>query len=62
MCRRAFWRGDEFVHSRHALRFEGLIFEEAGLDPTVVVGGRVDALGSNARFGKSDYLGSVGGG
>jgi UDP-N-acetylmuramate--alanine ligase len=27
-----------------------------GLDPTVVVGGRVDALGSNARLGKSHYL------
>ncbi len=27
-----------------------------GLDPTVVVGGRVDALGSNARIGKSKYL------
>ena len=27
-----------------------------GLDPTVVVGGRVDALGSNARVGKSQYL------
>ena len=27
-----------------------------GLDPTVVVGGRVDALGSNARIGKSRYL------
>jgi UDP-N-acetylmuramate--alanine ligase len=27
-----------------------------GLDPTVVVGGRVDALGSNARIGKSEYL------
>ena len=27
-----------------------------GLDPTVVVGGRVDALGSNARFGNSHYL------
>ena len=26
------------------------------LDPTVVVGGRVDALGSNARVGKSRYL------
>jgi UDP-N-acetylmuramate--alanine ligase len=25
-------------------------------DPTVVVGGRVDALGSNARLGKSQYL------
>ena len=27
-----------------------------GLDPTVVVGGRVDALGSNARLGSSRYL------
>jgi UDP-N-acetylmuramate--alanine ligase len=27
-----------------------------GLDPTVVVGGRVDAMGSNARLGKSEYL------
>ncbi len=28
----------------------------ASLDPTVVVGGRVDALGSNARLGTSQYL------
>jgi UDP-N-acetylmuramate--alanine ligase len=27
-----------------------------GLDPTVVVGGRVAAMGSNARVGKSQYL------
>jgi UDP-N-acetylmuramate--alanine ligase len=27
-----------------------------GLDPTVVVGGRVNALGSNARLGSSQYL------
>ncbi len=27
-----------------------------GFDPTVVVGGRVDAMGSNARLGKSQYL------
>src|SRR5258707_3255567 len=27
-----------------------------GLDRTVVVGGRVDAMGSNARLGKSQYL------
>ena len=27
-----------------------------GLDPTVVMGGRVDAMGSNARLGKSQYL------
>ena len=28
----------------------------ADLDPTVIVGGRVDAMGSNARLGKSQYL------
>ncbi|HEY2861282.1 MAG TPA: UDP-N-acetylmuramate--L-alanine ligase [Terracidiphilus sp.] len=27
-----------------------------GLDPTVVVGGRVDAMGSNARLGTTQYL------
>ncbi|MDQ2925249.1 MAG: UDP-N-acetylmuramate--L-alanine ligase, partial [Acidobacteriota bacterium] len=27
-----------------------------GLDPTVVVGGRIDAMGSNARLGRSQYL------
>src|SRR5437763_5821594 len=27
-----------------------------GLDPTIVVGGRVDAMNSNARLGKSHYL------
>ena len=32
------------------------ILAGAGLDPTVVVGGRVDAMGSNARLGKSQYL------
>ena len=26
------------------------------LDPTIVVGGRIDAMGSNARLGKSQYL------
>jgi UDP-N-acetylmuramate--alanine ligase len=29
---------------------------EGNMDPTVVVGGRVDALGSNARLGSSQYL------
>jgi UDP-N-acetylmuramate--alanine ligase len=28
----------------------------AGLDPTVVIGGRLDAFGSSARLGKGDYL------
>src|SRR4051794_10054911 len=32
------------------------VLAAGGLDPTVVVGGRVDALGSNARLGKSEYL------
>ena len=32
------------------------VLAEAGLDPTIVVGGRVDALGSNARLGTSRYL------
>jgi UDP-N-acetylmuramate--alanine ligase len=32
------------------------VLAAGGLDPTVVVGGRVDALGSNARVGKSRYL------
>ena len=27
-----------------------------GLDPTAIVGGRVEAMGSNARLGKSQYL------
>jgi UDP-N-acetylmuramate--alanine ligase len=32
------------------------VLAAGGLDPTVVVGGRVDTLGSNARLGKSQYL------
>ena len=32
------------------------VLAAGGLDPTVVVGGRVDAMGSNARHGKSQYL------
>ncbi|PYX64256.1 MAG: UDP-N-acetylmuramate--L-alanine ligase [Acidobacteria bacterium] len=32
------------------------IMATGDLDPTVVVGGRVDAMGSNARLGKSQYL------
>ena len=32
------------------------VLAAGNLDPTVVVGGRVDALGSNARLGKSQYL------
>ena len=32
------------------------VLAAGGLDPTVVVGGRVDALGSNARLGASHYM------
>lgn len=32
------------------------VLAQGGLDPTIVVGGRVDALGSNARLGTSRYL------
>jgi len=34
----------------------GLVLTEAGFDPTIVVGGRVRILGTNARLGKGDYL------
>jgi UDP-N-acetylmuramate--alanine ligase len=32
------------------------MLNHAGKDPTVVVGGRVDSMGSNAKLGKSDLL------
>jgi len=32
------------------------VLAAGGLDPTAVVGGRVDAMGSNARLGRSQYL------
>ena len=34
----------------------GAVLQAGGLDPTIIVGGRVDALGANARHGKSRYL------
>lgn len=34
----------------------GHVLSSAGLDPTVVVGGRLRALGSNARLGTGEYL------
>jgi UDP-N-acetylmuramate--alanine ligase len=34
----------------------GRVFEELGLDPTVIVGSKVLAWGSNARVGRSKYL------
>jgi len=32
------------------------IFTEAGLDPTVIIGGKLSMFGSNARLGEGDYL------
>jgi UDP-N-acetylmuramate--alanine ligase len=32
------------------------IFTAAGLDPTIVIGGKVDALGGNAKLGKGHYV------
>jgi UDP-N-acetylmuramate--alanine ligase len=33
-----------------------VVLAAGDLDPTVVIGGRVDAMGSNARVGKSEYF------
>lgn len=32
------------------------VLASAGLDPTIVIGGKVDAFGGNARLGQGDYL------
>ena len=32
------------------------ILDRAGMDPTVVIGGKVNSLGTNARLGQGDYL------
>ncbi len=34
----------------------GWILAQAGLDPTVVIGGKVNSLGSNAKLGEGDFL------
>ncbi|MEK7474512.1 MAG: UDP-N-acetylmuramate--L-alanine ligase [Candidatus Coatesbacteria bacterium] len=34
----------------------GLVLTEAGLDPTVIIGGRLNNLGSHARPGEGEYL------
>ncbi|MFA4871893.1 MAG: UDP-N-acetylmuramate--L-alanine ligase [Patescibacteria group bacterium] len=34
----------------------GLIFMEAGLDPTIVIGGKTDCFGGNSRLGQSQYF------
>jgi UDP-N-acetylmuramate--alanine ligase len=33
-----------------------LVLEQAGLDPTAVIGGRLSAFGSNARLGSGEYM------
>jgi UDP-N-acetylmuramate--alanine ligase len=34
----------------------GTIVQSSGLDPTIIIGGKVDALGGNARSGQGDLL------
>lgn len=34
----------------------GMVLEKAGFDPTLIVGGRVKSLTTNARLGEGDYL------
>lgn len=36
--------------------FTAAIFEEAGIDPTVIIGGRLNAYGANARLGTGKFL------
>jgi UDP-N-acetylmuramate--alanine ligase len=33
-----------------------LVLERAGMDPTVVIGGRLNVLGSNAKLGRGEFL------
>lgn len=33
-----------------------MVLERAGLDPTVVIGGRLNVLGSNAKLGRGEFL------
>ena len=58
----------ELMRHRHGLAISGshgktsttsllaAILDRSGLDPTMVVGGRLKSLGSNARFGRGEYL------
>ena len=32
------------------------VLDRAGMDPTIVVGGRLDTIGSNARLGKGEFI------
>src|SRR5712671_698152 len=44
------------MHGKTTTSMVAAVLAGGGLDPTVVVGGRVDAMGSNARLGSSQYL------
>ena len=33
-----------------------MVLDRAGVDPTIVVGGRINTLGSNARLGRGDFM------
>ena len=33
-----------------------VVFNEAGLDPTIVIGGKLNVIGSNAKLGRGEYL------
>lgn len=33
-----------------------VVLEQCGVDPTVIIGGELDLLGGNAKYGKGDYL------
>ncbi|HSE39918.1 MAG TPA: UDP-N-acetylmuramate--L-alanine ligase [Acidobacteriota bacterium] len=34
----------------------GLVLHDAGLDPTIIIGGRLQAFGSNARAGRGEFI------
>jgi UDP-N-acetylmuramate--alanine ligase len=58
----------ELMRTKHGIAVSGshgkttttsmiaFVLDKGGLDPTIVVGGRVDTLGSGARLGKSEYM------
>jgi UDP-N-acetylmuramate--alanine ligase len=58
----------ELMRTKHGIAVSGshgkttttsmiaFVLDKGGLDPTIVVGGRVDVLGSGARLGKSEYM------
>ena len=41
---------------RQGQRIAGVVVDRGGLDPTIVVGGRLRAFDSNARLGRGQYL------